>query len=255
MKRPHGGRESGFTLIELLVVIAIIAILAGILFPVFAQAREKARATTCLSNQKQIGMAMLMYAEDYDEVVVPWVQAVNYAGQPRRERLWSGKLQPYIKNGGGFPASGAFVCPSYSEASLKKASNHPDCNGPGALDPYFPPLEMYAHYGIAFAVSGGTGTQTDPFYHFPGSQATNVTRLPAVLRPAETAIISDGVTMVGGGFFVITHGCEAAEMHQEGGNFIFLDGHAKRIPRNSQRYLKQRSDGKWFMLYHTYSMQ
>src|SRR6187399_946348 len=60
-------RNSGFTLIELLVVIAIIAILAAILFPVFAQAREKARQTTCLSNNKQIGMATMMYLQDYDE--------------------------------------------------------------------------------------------------------------------------------------------------------------------------------------------
>jgi prepilin-type N-terminal cleavage/methylation domain-containing protein len=63
--------KPGFTLIELLVVIAIIAILAAILFPVFAQAREKARAISCISNVKQIGLAALMYTEDYDEVLVP----------------------------------------------------------------------------------------------------------------------------------------------------------------------------------------
>ena len=60
-------KRRGFTLIELLVVIAIIAILAAILFPVFAQAREKARAATCVSNLKQIGNAMMMYVQDYDE--------------------------------------------------------------------------------------------------------------------------------------------------------------------------------------------
>ncbi len=61
--------RKGFTLIELLVVIAIIAILAAILFPVFAQAREKARQTQCLSNEKQIGTSLMMYAQDYDEVL------------------------------------------------------------------------------------------------------------------------------------------------------------------------------------------
>jgi prepilin-type N-terminal cleavage/methylation domain-containing protein len=66
---PRSGRHSAFTLIELLVVIAIIAILAAILFPVFAQAREKARQTTCISNMKQAALGIMMYTQDYDETM------------------------------------------------------------------------------------------------------------------------------------------------------------------------------------------
>ena len=65
-------QHPGFTLIELLVVIAIIAILAAILFPVFAQARDQARQTTCLSNMKQLGTGLMMYGQDYDENLPSW---------------------------------------------------------------------------------------------------------------------------------------------------------------------------------------
>src|SRR5215470_7476495 len=67
LSRPNRASSKGFTLIELLVVIAIIAILAAILFPVFAQAREKARAISCLSNERQVGLALMLYIQDYDE--------------------------------------------------------------------------------------------------------------------------------------------------------------------------------------------
>ena len=72
MTYRHRSQTSAFTLIELLVVIAIIAILAAILFPVFAQAREKARSISCLNNLKQIGTAMQLYAQDYDEGMPTW---------------------------------------------------------------------------------------------------------------------------------------------------------------------------------------
>ena len=85
----------GFTLIELLVVIAIIAILAAILFPVFARAREKARQTSCLSNVKQIGLAGLMYAQDYDERNV---FGSGYRSTNPDELNWQYRLEPYMKN-------------------------------------------------------------------------------------------------------------------------------------------------------------
>ena len=82
-ERTKSSRSSGFTLIELLVVIAIIAILAAILFPVFAQAREKARSISCLNNTKQIAIAYTMYTQDYDEVS-PMLNSSNTSISPVR---------------------------------------------------------------------------------------------------------------------------------------------------------------------------
>src|SRR2546426_8289250 len=88
-RRRDRPQPSGFTLIELLVVIAIIAILAAILFPVFAQAREKARQSTCLSNQKQLGTAMSMYIQDYDERFPNWRTVVpKSADDPNAKITW-----------------------------------------------------------------------------------------------------------------------------------------------------------------------
>jgi prepilin-type N-terminal cleavage/methylation domain-containing protein len=97
-------RFRGFTLIELLVVIAIIAILAAILFPVFAQARERARQAACLSNAKQLATANYMYSQDYDEMILP---STNYAASTADpNRIWTSIIQPYVKN------RQIFVCPS-----------------------------------------------------------------------------------------------------------------------------------------------
>src|SRR5688572_30226809 len=100
LEKPRGFpmRRRGFTLIELLVVIAIIAILAAILFPVFARAREAARKTSCTNNLKQIATAATMYSQDYDERVVPSYLAAPQNGA--NEIYWMGLILPYTKNVG-----------------------------------------------------------------------------------------------------------------------------------------------------------
>src|ERR1044071_7673478 len=99
----------GFTLIELLVVIAIIAILASILFPVFARARAQARKTVCLSNMKQIGLALMMYSQDFDEHYTSGQWHTELSGNCAATFFGFGRigglLQPYIKN------KGIFFCP------------------------------------------------------------------------------------------------------------------------------------------------
>lgn len=93
--RTRSGAQ-GFTLIELLVVIAIIAILAAILFPVFSQARDKARAAACLSNQKQVGLAVMQYTQDYDEML-PLNQDFGASGPYNWQRVYWTLVDPYVK--------------------------------------------------------------------------------------------------------------------------------------------------------------
>ncbi len=116
--------KKGFTLIELLVVIAIIAILAAILFPVFAKAREAARKTSCLSNMKQIGTGMMMYAQDYDEIMPSATFGNAPAGlwgtQTWNDYGWCyvfALMDPYTKN------SGIYGCPSTQGSIVGPATN------------------------------------------------------------------------------------------------------------------------------------
>jgi prepilin-type N-terminal cleavage/methylation domain-containing protein/prepilin-type processing-associated H-X9-DG protein len=130
----------GFTLIELLVVIAIIAILAAILFPVFAQAREKARAIACLSNNKQIGLGIIQYVQDYDERFPDGLNSnqTNPAGPYSVGVGWAGGLQPYIKS---VPL---FKCPDDS-ASVSTQNGEP-----------FSPISY--GFNSNLAGNGGTGS-------------------------------------------------------------------------------------------------
>jgi prepilin-type N-terminal cleavage/methylation domain-containing protein len=112
-------RSKGFTLIELLVVIAIIAILAAILFPVFAKARENARRTSCINNLKQIGLGVMQYTQDYDDCLPRHFYGYpNTGGMPPGNGVdtnykWMDVLHPYVKN------TQLFVCPSDSAATAQ----------------------------------------------------------------------------------------------------------------------------------------
>src|SRR5688572_9902080 len=111
----------GFTLIELLVVIAIIALLAAILFPVFARARENARKSACLNNMKQIGVGIMQYKQDFDEFFpqMYWSTAVVPTGrwEPLAEGLWGGEIMPYVKS------RQIFICPSTRDTTCSYIYN------------------------------------------------------------------------------------------------------------------------------------
>ncbi len=161
MKKSTSSR-SGFTLIELLVVIAIIAILAAILFPVFARAREQARKTVCLSNLKQIGLSALMYVQDYDETF-PWLvmQGGGRSGVDTSTGITTNKVsagppdlrftrglfmeyafQPYAKN------TGMFICPDQGGKIVIGADGLPLNSGGYA----------YSYAGIGAVPSGRADT-------------------------------------------------------------------------------------------------
>ena len=158
---------AGFTLIELLVVIAIIAILAQILFPVFAQAREKARQASCLSNQKQIALALQMYAQDADETLPPYSFGAGTAGYigyfggdgPR----WADMIVPYVKN------EGLFNCPDATVRLAKYAGGQ-----------YFD-TQTYA-YGYT---TPSLTTDPDAGYGVAGRP------LSAITTPANTITLAD----------------------------------------------------------------
>jgi prepilin-type N-terminal cleavage/methylation domain-containing protein/prepilin-type processing-associated H-X9-DG protein len=140
-----------FTLIELLVVIAIIAILAAILFPVFAQARDKARGAACLSNVKQLGPALMAYAQDYDERLpatsyMPLAMSVNDVRQPK----WMDVLQPYVKN------DAVFNCPSDDGKKYVSLSTNPH-RGTGTIPPGGSFLLNTAYNGNTSGLQGPAG--------------------------------------------------------------------------------------------------
>ena len=246
-KRSAATRCTGFTLIELLVVIAIIAILAAILFPVFAQAREKARAVSCLSNSKQLGLGLMMYVQDWDETY-PWGAYGPVLGVTDDVDAWPDLIFPYVKN------DGVFSCPSASPAGTAGAwwevGNDPDALKNGKLRAWTANSAVLACFEVDYGDYNGYNTK--------------IRSLASVDRPASIIALHEaypaGVVHRTGadglptgnktgnlsffwawafsneGFACVRNGEDNAdarsmERHMNGGNFAFADGHSKYMKR------------------------
>ena len=198
--------RKGFTLIELLVVIAIIAILAAILFPVFARAREKARQSSCLSNIKQLGLAAMMYSQDYDERL-PW-DDLDYDGDGTQDGTWRGMIAPYVKN------SQMFLCPS-----KKMASN--------VFDGRYNDVGMNAGYAMNVAhwlpAAGGEDDHTPPY----GAALADVEDSSACILFTESDGNHNASNPGGVNATQWVPGDEWAARHNQGANYAFIDGHGK----------------------------
>jgi prepilin-type N-terminal cleavage/methylation domain-containing protein/prepilin-type processing-associated H-X9-DG protein len=227
VERPTGG----FTLIELLVVIAVICLLAAILFPVFARARENARRTSCASNLKQLGLAALQYVQDYDGIYAPAYNSYNNEPSSFGDGHLLGQsgvasyydlLMPYIKS------DQLFMCPS-AGASMRKAANFQ--TGRVISDRRF-------SYGLAAGSAANACTGVGHSYTYCPAPV----RDSMVVHPAEAFYAGDSYGRPQTGEFTVLITSSSVEpggtpndpeivhfRHLETANFLYVDGHVKAL--------------------------
>lgn len=225
-------KARAFTLIELLVVIAIIAILASILFPVFARARENARKASCMSNLKQMGLAWIMYTQDYDGKALPSGTENVYVPGSEENVLWSGFADfANMAN----PTSDATRSPMYPYMKNTQFTGCPSANGVA------PSVWGITNYGYNLVYVGGYGGFVEGYLSTYGiTPPPGATLLPASLasiaRPSETVLFGD--SGLPGPYrypflFPPSFGAGWAEdahaIHNGMANMVFVDGHAKAM--------------------------
>lgn len=186
-------RPKAFTLIELLVVIAIIAILAAILFPVFARARENARRSSCLSNTKQLSLAALQYAQDYDEKLPPSLQGAMNSEQD----TWFMFLKPYVKS------DQIYFCPSDSGVN----QNYQLAGGNLSYGWNFVALTLEACSPMNYGCGGVS--------------------LASIDKVSETIMLGDRSAGASFHYILSWDGYPPRAAHLEGANLAFVDGHSK----------------------------